>query len=356
MSELTPNPAFMHRCLELAALGRGRVGNGALVGAVLVRHGKIIGEGFHAAYGEAHAERALLDAFNGQVLPEDVLYVNLEPCCHQGKTPPCTNILIERGVKTIVYGMVDPDPRVTGKGIAHLIQSGVKVVGPFDRELCENLNKGFIQVRKNQRPYITVKKAVSSDGKIANHDGSPMKITSKEQDTWSHRFLRARHDAILVGVGTVITDNPQLNIRFDQTNDISLMEGLNRNIFRSKNSIQPYRVILDPAMKISLDAKVVSDAQASRTILCVTPEAADREQGKVAVLQKRGVRIVRIPLQGDHFDWEALWRALITPVEDYHGLTSILVEGGEKTWEVFKKAGFMNEEVILTGKLFKDLP
>lgn len=349
MPELTPNPAFMHRCLELARLGQGRVGNGALVGAVLTRGDRVIAEGFHAGYGEAHAEQALFQVFNDEVLPEDVLYVNLEPCCHQGKTPPCTNLLIEKGVKTVVYGMPDPDLRVSGKGIAHLIQSGVRAVGPFDRGLCENLNKGFVQVRKYRRPYVTLKKAISADGKIANADRTPMKITSKEEDAWAHQFLRARHDAILVGIGTILSDNPQLNIRIDQYNKFPFQIGLNEKKVIQNNFINPYKIILDPQCKIPPDARVVSD-QASRTILCLTPETADQEKTKIELLEKkRGVRIVRIPLDDDHFDWTALWHVLITPQGDFHGITSILVEGGVKTWQAFRSAGFVDEEVLLCG-------
>lgn len=342
------NPTFMHRCLALAEQGRGRVGNGALVGAVLARGDRIIAEGFHAGYGESHAERMLLEGFGGEVLPDDVLYVNLEPCCHQGKTPPCTNLLIDRGLKTVVYGMLDPDARVAGKGIDHLTHSGVTVIGPFDRALCENLNKGFIQLRKNHRPYLTLKKAMTQSGQIAQTDGSPLKITSKEQDLWSHQFLRARHDAILVGIGTIISDDPRLNIRFDQNKEFSLQIGLNRNLQSLNNFINPLRIVLDPELKISLEAKVVADAQPDRTIICVDA-TGDHDSGKVVMLRERGVKVFSIDYFDGHFEWDALWQILMTPQAEFHGLASILVEGGAKTWGLFHSAGFLDQEVILTA-------
>ncbi len=351
MSDVTPDPAFMHRCLSLASLGRGRVGNGALVGAVLVRDDRIIAEGFHATYGGPHAERVLLESFTGEVLSEDVLYVNLEPCCHQGKTPPCTNLLIDRGVKTVIFGMLDPDPRVMGKGVRLLEKNGVRVIGNFERALCEKMNKGFIQVRRFGRPYLTLKKAITHDGKFAHDDGSKMKITSPQQNAWSHQFLRATHDAILVGVGTILTDNPQLNRRLDQKKETPLIEGLNRDIESEKNTINPYRIVLDPELRIPLSATVVSDTEASRTILCVTPEGIVNAAHKMSALRERGVMICGVAHDGDHFDWQQLWDVLIKPRYGYHGITSILVEGGAKTWETFKQANSIDEEVTLTSQI-----
>lgn len=338
----------MHRCLELAAIGRGRVGNGALVGAVLVRNGTVIAEAFHDSFGGLHAERALLESYSS-VEPQDTLYVNLEPCCHYGKTPPCTDVIIQKGVKTVVYGMDDPDARISGKGIKALQEAGVIVIGPFEQALCERLNKGFIQVRKKRRPYITLKQAVSRSGSIANDDGSMLKITSPEQDAWSHCFLRATHDAILIGIGTVISDNPQLNIRFDHNPVFSFTEGLNEKKANLNNSINPFRIILDPNMKIDLRARLISDNERRRTILCVTPQAAATDPEKTAALHERGVRMLSIPKAGAIFDWLALWSALMTPCEDFCGITSILVEGGGKTWQVFRSAGLVDEDVTLVG-------
>jgi len=204
---------FLRHCLTLAEHGRGKTGINPMVGAVLVREGKIIAEGWHHQFGTAHAERDLLNSFP-DVRPTDTLYVNLEPCCHtQKKTPPCAQLLIERGVKNVVYGMRDPNPAVAGKGIALLNKNSVQTFGPVLEQECKRLNRGFVSVMTKKRPWITLKRAVTADGRFANPDSSPLKITSSVQDVWAHQFLRARHDAILVGIGTVIADDPQLTMR-----------------------------------------------------------------------------------------------------------------------------------------------
>lgn len=339
----------MHRCLDLAQLGRGGVGNGALVGAVLVRDDRIIAEGYHEGYGMPHAERMLLESFNKEVLPDDVLYVNLEPCCHVGKAPPCTNILIERNVRTVVYGMQDPDPRVAGKGIAALWTAGIESIGPFERALCERVNKGFSTVRREGRPWITLKMAKDGAERINMSNGSSLKITSQEQDAWSHTFLRAGHDAILVGIGTVISDDPSLNIRFDQKKAFSHSLGLNETLNKEKNSIQPYKIILDSSLAISMDAKVVQDDVADRTLVITSQIAREKNKSKIAALERRGVSVRVIPLAGDYFEWQALWKDLLTPRTGFDGITSMLVEGGQKTWDSFMQAGVIDEHVILRG-------
>lgn len=338
----------MHRCLALASLGRSKVGNGAMVGAVLVRGDQIVAEGYHRGYGAAHAERALLEGYVGTIEPTDVLYVNLEPCCHHGKTPPCTDIILERGIKKVIYGMRDPDSRVAGKGVEALSERGIKVVGPLEREKCEYFNKGYISIRTKSRPWITLKMAKDRADRISNDDGSPLKITSQEQNEWSHNFLRARHDAICVGIGTIISDNPSLNRRFIQNGEFSHSEGLNRKIHIEENSYQPYRIVLDPHCSIPLSAKVICDDTAARTIVCVTPKALEANPEKKAEFDQRGVTVLAVPHIDDHFDWPILWQSLMNPNDGFHGLTSILVEGGARTWKAFHDAGVVDEEVILT--------
>lgn len=318
----------MHRCLELAALGRKDIGNGALVGSVLVRDGKIIAEGYHRAFGEAHAERALLELFTDDIRSDDSLYVNLEPCCHHGKTPPCTDIIIERGIKHVVYGMSDPDTRVSGEGIAILRKNGITVEGPVLHAECEWFNRGFISVRTKQRPWITVKMAKTGDGKIANDDGSPLAITSPQQNKWSHEFLRARHDVILVGVQTVINDGPVLDARLTDHSDY-----------------HPWRIVLDPHGRIPHDAKVVSDDHASSTIIVVDP----LHQKNVEALRKNGVHIFEVPSQNGMFVWQELWEKLLGSEGDFRGVTSILVEGGSKTSAIFKDASMVDMDISLIG-------
>ena len=319
---------FLRRCLELAEHGRGKVGNGALVGTVLVRDGEIIAEGYHAGFGKPHAERALLELFTDHILPTDTLYVNLEPCCHTGKTPPCTDIIIERGIKNIVYGMRDPDTRVSGEGLKRLRVTGCSIVGPILPEESMWLNRGFVSVRTKNRPWITLKIAKTRDGKIANADGSTLKITSEDQDRWSHEFLRATHDAILIGIGSVITDNPNLNTRFVQ------------------DSPPLHRIILDPHLRIPHNAQVLETSSQSPTTVIVSPEVDPNRMKKIS---ERGVRIVTISIEDHHFVWNDLWNALMTPDGDYHGITSLLVEGGATTAASFQSAGHVDCDVVLSG-------
>ncbi|MEI8229964.1 MAG: bifunctional diaminohydroxyphosphoribosylaminopyrimidine deaminase/5-amino-6-(5-phosphoribosylamino)uracil reductase RibD [Candidatus Peregrinibacteria bacterium] len=336
---------FMHRCLALADRGRGNVSINPLVGSVLVRDGLIIAEGFHSGFGKAHAERQLLVKFEQNIRSTDTLYVNLEPCCHSGKkTPPCTDILLERGVRRVVYGMQDPNPLVAGKGIELLRKAGVEVSGPVERASCEWLNRGFISLQTKGRPWVTLKSARTSSGAIAKSDGSPLKITSEEQDRWSHQWLRARHDAILVGVGTVIADDPQLTVR--------LSDLTNKKI--EQNYQQPLRIILDPHLRIPMTAKAVNgllfDSAHHRlvigTLVIVSPQA---DASKVSELEKRGVRVWEVPIDQSGFDLPSLWKVLMTPSGDYFGISSLLVEGGAKTWEMFRKAGVVDYEISLVG-------
>lgn len=322
--------ACMHRCLALAEQGRGTVGTNPLVGAVLVREGKIIAEAFHEGFGNVHAERRLLENIDQKIRSEDVLFVNLEPCCHQGKTPACTDIIREKGIRHMVFGMVDPDPLVLGKGIACLLKAGIRVTGPVERAQCEWLNRGFITLRTKWRPWVTIRSARTKDGAIAKPDGSPLKITSEEQDRWTHAWLRGRHDAILVGVQTVIADNPELTVRF----------GLELP--------SPLRVILDPHLRLPLTARVVTGKSASGTVI-ITASGSDAVKRKV--LEGRGVRVEEIPLRDSHFDWPSLWRPLTTPTGNFHGIASVLIEGGAKTWQSFREAQVVDEEVALIGEI-----
>jgi len=325
---------FMHRCLALAEKGRGHVGNGAFVGAVLVREGNILAEGYHMGWGNKHAERILLENFDQELYSTDTLYVNLEPCCHHGKTPPCTDIILEKGIRRVVYGMQDPDPRVAGSGIARLHLAGVEIIGPVERSRSEWLNRGFVNLRKHGRPWITQKIAKTKDGKIAHPDGSPLKITSESQDIWTHTFLRARHDAILVGVQTVVHDNPILNTRLVQVSA------------DQKAIPDPYRLILDPHLRIPSDARILCDDHSNRTMMITWQDA---DQKRMKELRARDIRIIALPRRSDSLICPELWRELLTPDGEFYGITSILVEGGEKTWNAFRKEGCVDEEVSLMG-------
>ncbi|MDO8649378.1 MAG: bifunctional diaminohydroxyphosphoribosylaminopyrimidine deaminase/5-amino-6-(5-phosphoribosylamino)uracil reductase RibD [Candidatus Peregrinibacteria bacterium] len=322
---------FIHRCLELAVRGRGKVGNGAMVGSVLVREGNIIAEAYHAGFGKPHAERALLEAFPGEVHTDDTLYVNLEPCCHHGKTLPCTDILLKRGIKKLVYGMADPDSRVEGKGIALLQQKGIAVRGSLARAECERLNAGFISTRRVGRPFITVKMAMNRAGSISKNDGSPLKITTEDQDEWSHTYLRGRRDAILVGVGTILADDPLLNTRFAQKENTEVEQ------------FSPLIVVLDPNGRITVTAKILQNSPRKPIIVIkegipLSPVLRDKAQVIACPIRENGL-----------FDFSTLFHLLIEPQNSFHGLTSILVEGGKRTWDAFLRARVVDELILLRG-------
>jgi len=323
--------------MELASRGRKNVGNGAMVGAVLVRENKIIAQDWHREFGSAHAESGLLNSFTGRIEPEDILYVNLEPCCHQGKTPPCTYAVISRGIKRVCFGMLDPDERVAGKGIETLRSAGIEVIGPIARASCEYFNRGYVSLRRTGRPWITIKEARTRSGMISHDDGSTLKITDEEQDVWSHTFLRSCHDGILVGVETIVRDNPFLNTRFAQRNDLTKVK-----------NYQPWRIILDPSLRIPTSANVLMHSRGDTIV--VTSDALS-EGGRVAedALHDWGVRVMQIPLREGSFAIPDILRLLSTPRDDFHGLSSLLVEGGERTWKGFRSSGFIDEMVSLIG-------
>lgn len=334
------NEHFMQRCLELARRGRGLVGNGAMVSAVVVSEGKIIAEAFHEGFGKPHAEQLLVENVDQKSYSGSTLYVNLEPCVHYGKTPPCTERIIESGIRKVVVGMRDPDPRVDGKGIEALRDGGIEVIGPVLLAQCEKLNRGFQTVRRFGRPWITLKRAQTKGGAIARDDGSPMKITSSEQDRMSHIFERAQADAILAGVETVIRDNPHLTVRY------------------GTSTRQPWRIILDPQLRVPMEANVCIDEYKNQTIILTSlnnysDQYSQLDTGfkkKLESLQSSGIHVFQIPADDKKFVWPALWKSLTESREDFHGLTSILVEGGNRTWDIFQKAGFVDEEIILVGE------
>jgi len=339
---------FICRCLELAERGRGLVGINPLVGSVLVRGGRIIAGGWHLAFGMDHAERMLINNFDQTFQQEDGLYVNLEPCCHYGKTPPCTDLIIRSGIRNVVYGMEDPNPEVAGKGREQLVGAGIRVEGPVLPELCRRVNRGYVSLQEQGRPYITLKRAQTRGGVTANPDGTALKITSEEQDAWSHTYLRATHDAILVGVQTVIADDPLLTVRChpEHSNLCHLEHSRKMNKKFDQEVKQSLRLIFDPMLRIPLEAKVINGDLAQGTILIASVDAPHEKEGE---LLARGVRILRIPIRNGVFDWHSLWAMLTTPQEGFYGITSILVEGGSKTWQYFKDAGQYDEEVVLVG-------
>ena len=293
---------YMQQALDLARQGEGHVSPNPLVGCVIVNNGTIVGRGFHQRFGGPHAEvHALRDA--GPSARGAVVYVTLEPCSHTGKTPPCADAVIAAGVSRVVAAIRDPNPLVAGQGLARVAAAGIAVTVGVCEEDARKLNEAFIKHITTGRPFVTLKSALTLDGKIATRTGASQWITGEPARQAGHR-LRHAMDAILVGLGTVLHDNPQLTARLpDQA------------------SVNPLRVIVDSTLQVPLHAHVVDVAPERRTLIATTARAATEA---VAQLQARGVEVVRLPAYDDgRVDLDALCRTL-----GERGIASLLVEGG----------------------------
>lgn len=300
-----PDKKFIARCLELARLGLGWVSPNPLVGAVIVKQGKIIGEGYHAAAGQAHAEAAALQAAKESVRGA-TLYVNLEPCNHHGRTPPCTDAIIAAGIKRVVCGMRDPNPNVGGKGIERLRAARIRVTLGVRAEECQALNRIFTHWVTTGQPYIAAKVAIGSDFKIAAAPGVRTQITGLEAQQKVHE-LRQMYDAILVGSGTVSADNPELSVRY-----------------YPNRPRDPLRIILDSQLRLALGANVLRD----HNVLVATTKNADPQ--KLASLRQAQITVLVTESDEGHVN--------VTAVLDWcrvNGVTSILVEGGRNIFDRF---------------------
>jgi len=268
-----PETTYLKRALQLAIRGKGLVSPNPLVGAVLVKNSRIIGEGYHRYFGGDHAE---IDALkNSTESPEgSTLYINLEPCCHLGKTPPCTKTLIKNRIKNVVAAMADPNPAVSGKGLERLRKAGIKTTVGLLEEESRKINRPYLTRLKERRPFIALKIAQSLDGKIAARTGQSKWITGEKARMFG-RKLRFEYDAILVGINTVLRDNPSLDYR--QT-------GITQNLLNRKRYL---KVILDSEARLPLQAKIWEGK--SRVVVAVTKKApADR----LRCLEKKGAQII----------------------------------------------------------------
>lgn len=292
---------YMKRAIELAEKGKGRVNPNPLVGAVIVKDNKIIGEGYHEKYGGYHAERnALINCMCDT--KGAVLYVNLEPCCHFGKTPPCTDIIIEKGIKRVVIGCVDDNPLVGGKGINILRENGIDVsVGVLEEE-CRKLNYIFFHFIKHKTPFVIMKFAMTIDGKIASYTGKSKWITNDLSRKNVH-LTRNEVSAVMTGIGTVIADNPILNCRIEGGNN-------------------PMRVICDSHLNIPEDSEIVKTSDKIKTFCAVT-NGYDIQ--KAERLNKFGVNIISVDEKGGKIDL----KKLIVKLGEIN-IDSILIEGGSE--------------------------
>jgi len=296
--DVISDESYMRLALEMAAAAQGQTGGNPVVGCVIVRDGRIVGLGAHLKRGEGHAEVHAL-AMAGEQARGSTVYVTLEPCSHFGRTPPCANKLIEAGVKRVVVACQDPNPRVAGQGLKMLAERGIEVaVGVLEQEARE-LNEAFFTYITRKRPFITLKTASTLDGKIAAYTGDSKWITNDMARTYVHT-LRHRHQAIMVGVGTVLTDDPSLTVRL------------------SVPGVQPTRIIVDSGLRTPIHARVVQDQKAETIIL--TTERADPARARQ--LERAGVMIIACG-DGERVDLDLAMQTLAE-----HEIGSILLEGG----------------------------
>ena len=311
----------MRRAIELAKKGCGYTNPNPLVGAVIVKDQRIIGEGYHEKIGGLHAERNALK--NCIEDPEGAeIYVTLEPCCHYGKTPPCTEALIEAGIKKVYVGNLDPNPKVAGGGIKILNDHGIETETGILEEECRQLNDIFFHYIQNDIPYIALKYAMTLDGKIATATGESKWITG-ESARKKVQELRHQYMGIMAGIGTVLADDPMLNVR---------IPGLK----------SPVRIICDSGLRIPMDSKIVKTAKEYRTIVAYagehSGEGCKEAEEKEEQLHTAGVETVSVPDADGRVDLRKLMEYL-----GKQGIDSVLLEGGGTLNDAALSAGIVNE-------------
>lgn len=318
--------AYMARALQLAERGLYTTHPNPRVGCVLVKEGEIVGEGWHAVAGGPHAEVVALDAA-GESAKGATAYVTLEPCCHHGKTPPCSEALIAAGVSRVVVAMEDPNPLVAGKGIAQLREAGIDAASGLLAAQAEALNPGFAQRMRKGRPFIRSKLAMSLDGRTAMASGESQWITGPGAREDVHR-LRARSDAIMSGIGTVLADDPSLTVRIEGEEGVK----------------QPLRIVLDPHLSTPEDARFLQQPGES---LIVTACAEEELQER---LRQAGAEVVCLPNGNDAVDLVALMGLLAE-----REINEVLLETGATLSGAILRAGIIDELIVyMAPKLMGD--
>ena len=315
---------YMRRAIALAKNGEGRTNPNPLVGAVLVKNNEIIGEGFHQKYGGLHAEREALKNCeeNGNSAEGATLYVTLEPCCHFGKQPPCTQAIVKSGIRRVVVGSRDPNPLVHGKGNSFLREQGIEVTEDFLKDECDALNPIFFHYISTRTPYVALKYAMTADGKTASKTGKSKWITGEKSRLFVHQ-LRNRYSCILAGIGTVLADNPLLTSRIPG----------GRN---------PVRIICDSKLRIPLDCNIVKTAKEIPTII-----ACCQENEKKSALEKSGCEVLCLPGKTG-VDLKKLTKTL-----GERSLDSVLIEGGSEIHYSALEAGIVQHIYAFTApKIF----
>ena len=316
---------YMLQAIQLAKQGEGWTNPNPMVGAVIVKNGRIIGKGYHKKCGELHAERNAIASLT-ESAEGATIYVTLEPCCHYGKTPPCTEAIIEQKIKRVVIGSRDPNPKVSGKGIKMLQEAGIEVIEDFMREECDRLNPVFFHYITTKTPYVVMKYAMTLDGKIATKTGASKWITG-EAARAEVQHMRHRYMGIMAGIGTVIADDPMLNVR---------VEGWK----------SPIRILCDSGLRIPLDGQIVKSAGKYRTIVAYAD--SKNTEAKRKRLHEMGVETIWCPDENNQVDLKKLMKYL-----GEEGIDSILLEGGGTLNDSALRAGIVQEvQAFIAPKLF----
>jgi len=308
----------MRLALRLAAFGEGDVNPNPLVGAVVVREGRIVGRGYHRRFGGPHAEVFALDEA-GDLARGATLYTTLEPCCHHGKTPPCTERIIAAGIARVVSALRDPSPPMAGNGIARLRDAGIDVAEGVLEADAARQNEVFLHWVTRNRPFVHLKLAASLDGRIATRTGDARWISGESSRIAGHR-LRRRYASILVGVSTVVSDDPRLTVRHVVGRD-------------------PVSIVLDPSGRVPASARLLA-----RNPIVVTSEVTEDLERALA---ERGARIWRVACRGDgRFDLTELLRRLRE-----HRIDSVLIEGGGETAAMFLEQGLVDKLTLFIAPI-----
>lgn len=314
----------MEMALALAEKGRGRVSPNPMVGAMVVRDGEMVGKGFHARAGNPHAEiEALREA--GTRAQGATLFVTLEPCAHHGKTPPCTQAIIAAGIQEVIYAMVDPNPLVNQKGIQELVRAGLTVrQGPWE-EKAKRLNEAYIKYITTSLPFVLLKCAMSLDGKIATSTGESRWITGPEARALAHR-MRDEVDAVMIGVGTALRDNPSLTARFEGARD-------------------PIRIVLDSQARLSPGCQMLTQSSSAPTWVVVVREEAGSD-GRKEALKRAGAHLMEAEAKDGKIALLPLMKEL-----GRRGITSLLLEGGGELNASAMEEGIVDKVVFFIAPI-----
>ena len=326
---------YMRMAIELAKKGAGAVNPNPMVGAVVVKNGKVIGEGYHKFFGGPHAEvYALEDA--GKEAEGAEIYVTLEPCSHYGKTPPCAKKIIDMGIKKCFIGSSDPNPKVAGKGVAMLKEAGIEVVENVLKEECDEINQVFFKYIKTKIPYLFVKCGITLDGKIALSNGISKWITNSIARE-KVQFYRNKFMGIMVGINTVLTDNPSLTARVE-------------------NGVNPFRIIVDPCLKIDENCKVVKNNEDEKTVIITSQKnlfIEDTENTEIQIKQKKLCKENKVKfifIDGEKFSFKKMLEEI-----GKTGIDSILLEGGETLISLaFEENVVDGGEIFIANKILGD--